>query len=46
MTLTPEQEKLRRKRNMALAWTLAAFAALFFAVTIAHLGGNVMERVQ
>lgn len=41
---TDEQLKRRRQRNVALAWTLVGFVALFFIVTIAKLGGNVANR--
>lgn len=41
VTLTPEQEKARKRRNMWLAISIAAFCALVFAITIAkmHAGG-------
>jgi hypothetical protein len=29
---------------MAMAWTLAALALLFFLVTVVRLGGNVANR--
>ncbi len=41
---TEEQIRKRRQRNLALAWTLAAFIVLFFVVTIVKLGGNVANR--
>ncbi|MBA4209324.1 MAG: hypothetical protein C0454_07325 [Parvibaculum sp.] len=41
---TEEQIRKRRQRNLAIAWTLAAFILLFFVVTIVKLGGNVANR--
>ena len=42
--LSEEQIKRRRMRSIAIAWILAALVAIFFAVTIVRLGGNVMNR--
>lgn len=42
--LTPEQARARRSRNIAIAVTLFALVALFFAVTIVRLGGHAMDR--
>ena len=44
MQLTEEQKKSRRARSIAIAWALAAMAALFFVVTIVRLGANVANR--
>ncbi len=44
MRLTEEQTKNRRSRSIAIAWALAALAALFFVVTIVRLGANVLNR--
>lgn len=44
MQLTEEQQKRRRSRSVAIAWALAAMAALFFVVTIVRLGANVANR--
>lgn len=41
VVLTPEQEKRRRARNIAIALALGAFMALFYAVTIVKLGGAI-----
>jgi len=42
--MSPEEQVRRLKsRNRALALALAAFAALFFALTLAKLGGSVVE---
>jgi len=37
--LTPEEEKMRARRNRAIALGLAAFIVLVFAVTMLRLGG-------
>ncbi|MDJ1157853.1 hypothetical protein QNA08_06360 [Chelatococcus sp. SYSU_G07232] len=42
--LTPEEVKRRRARNLAIALTLGALCVLFYAVTIARLGVNVLNR--
>jgi hypothetical protein len=42
--LSPEEQKRRRKRSLALALALAALVALFYAVTIAKLGPQVLQR--
>lgn len=36
--LTPEEEAARKKRNIAIAWSLVAFMALVFAITVLRLG--------
>ena len=36
--LTPEEQKRRRKRSLAIALTLGALVLLFYVVTIAKLG--------
>jgi hypothetical protein len=41
MILTPEQEKSRRARNIAIALAIAAFMLLFYVLTIVKLGGAV-----
>jgi hypothetical protein len=43
IVLTPEQEKSRRARNIAIAVALAAFMLLFYVVTIVKLGGAVVR---
>ena len=43
-SLTPEEQKRRRKRSMALALTLGALVLLFYVVTIAKLGPQVLNR--
>ncbi|GHE47384.1 hypothetical protein GCM10019059_02580 [Camelimonas fluminis] len=42
--LTPQQKKMRRTRNIAIAVALAAFVAIIYAVTVAKLGVNVLKR--
>jgi hypothetical protein len=42
--LTPEEQQRRRKRSLAIALALGAFVALFYAVTIAKLGPQILNR--
>lgn len=42
--LTPEERKRRRNRSVALGLVLGAVAILFYAVTIAKLGPQVLQR--
>lgn len=42
--LTPEEQKRRRKRSLALALALAALVLLFYVVTLAKLGPQVLQR--
>ncbi len=42
--LSPEDIKRRRKRSLAIALALGAMVALFYAVTIAKLGPQVLNR--
>lgn len=42
--LTPEEQKRRRKRSLALALTLGALVLLFYVVTVAKLGPQVLQR--
>lgn len=44
VTLTPEQKKKLRRRNIAVAISLLALVGLFFAMTLVRLGGNVADR--
>jgi hypothetical protein len=46
VALTPEQEKSRRARNIAIGVAVALFVALFYFVTIVKLGGNVVPRTH
>jgi hypothetical protein len=42
--LTPEQQKTRRQRNVAIAIAIGCFVLLFYVVTIAKLGLGVLDR--
>lgn len=42
--LTPEQQKSRRQRSIAIAAILVGLVVLFYLVTIVRLGGNVASR--
>jgi hypothetical protein len=41
ITLTPEQTRARRRRNLWLALSIAAFMVLVFAVTLAKMKAGV-----
>jgi hypothetical protein len=41
--LTPQQEKSRRARNIAIGLSVGLLAALFYAVTIVKLGPGVLS---
>ncbi|ACL55307.1 hypothetical protein [Methylobacterium nodulans] len=43
-TLTPEEVRRRRKRSIAIALTLTALVAIFYVLTIAKLGPQVLNR--
>ena len=43
-TLTPEEQKRRRARSVAIALALAALAVLFYVVTMAKLGPQILQR--
>jgi hypothetical protein len=42
--LTPEEQRRRRQRSIAIAVALGAIAVLFYVVTIAKLGPQVLNR--
>jgi hypothetical protein len=42
--LTPEQLRRRKARSVAIAVSLAVLVGLFYVVTIAKLGANVLNR--
>ncbi len=44
VVLTPEQERSRRARNIAIGITVALLAVLFYAITVVRLGGAVANR--
>ena len=41
--LTPEQQKSRRQRNIAIGLAVGFFVLLFYVVTIAKLGPGVIS---
>ena len=42
--LTPEEAKRRRRRSIAIAVTLGLLVLLFYAITIAKLGPQAINR--
>ena len=42
--LTPEEMKRRRSRSIAIALALGALVVLFYVVTMAKLGPQVLNR--
>jgi hypothetical protein len=42
--LTPEQQKNRRSRSIAIALVLVGLVVLFYLVTLVRLGGNIANR--
>lgn len=44
VTLTPDQERARKRRNVWIALAVGGFVALVFAITVAKLGATVLER--
>jgi hypothetical protein len=44
VTLTPQQLKSRRQRNIAIGLAVGFFVLLFYVVTIAKLGPGVLDR--
>jgi len=43
-TLTPEEQKRRRARSIAMAAALGAWALFFYVVTMAKLGPQILNR--
>ena len=48
MTETRKQDetarnKRQRMRSLAIAWSLGFLVVLFYAATIVHMGGNVLN---
>lgn len=41
--LTEEQRRRRRGRSIAIGLALAALVVLFYVVTIARIGGNILQ---
>ena len=44
IVLTPEQQRSRRLRNIAIGLAIAVFVGLIYFVTIAKIGANVVNR--
>lgn len=44
VSLTPEERRRQRMRNVAIGVTLGALFVLFYILTIARLGSNVFNR--
>ncbi|GGC62864.1 hypothetical protein [Chelatococcus reniformis] len=44
IVLTPEERKRRRARNIAIGLALGALALLFYVVTVAKIGVNILNR--
>lgn len=42
IVLTPEQQRRRRSRSLALAAVLVGFVVLFYVVTVYKLGANML----
>ena len=42
--LTPDEERKRKQRNLAIAGVLLALVVLIFVVTITKIGGNIASR--
>ncbi len=43
-TPSPDEQQRRRRRSLAIALTLGALVVLFYVVTIAKLGPQVLQR--
>jgi hypothetical protein len=41
---TPEEQRRRRSRSIAIAVTLGALVALFYILTIAKIGPQILQR--
>lgn len=44
LVLTPEQQKTKRQRNVAIGIAIGCVVLLFYAATIAKLGPGVLNR--
>lgn len=44
IVLTPEQQRSRRNRNIAIGLAIGLFVILIFIVTLAKLGANILNR--
>jgi hypothetical protein len=43
-TSSPEEQQRRRRRSVAIALALGALVVLFYVVTIAKLGPQIIQR--
>ncbi|MCW5681759.1 MAG: hypothetical protein KIS70_10620 [Xanthobacteraceae bacterium] len=43
-TMTPEQLRARKRRNLILGFSIGAFVLLVFMITLVRLGADVMVR--
>lgn len=43
VVLTPEQLAARKRRNLAIGFSLLAFCALIFVVTVIRIGQNIAQ---
>jgi hypothetical protein len=44
LILTDEQKRRQRRRNIAIGVVLFALVAIFYAITVVKMGGNVAGR--
>lgn len=44
LIMTPDELRARKRRNVWIALSIAAFIVLVFAITLVQLQGNVLER--
>ena len=44
VSLTPEETRQRKRRNVAIALMVVGFVLIIYLVTILRLGGSVVER--
>ena len=44
IVLTPQQQRSRKLRNIAIGLAIAVFVGLIYFVTIAKLGSHVLDR--
>jgi hypothetical protein len=42
--LSPEEQQRRRRRSLALALALGALVVMFYLVTIAKIGPQILQR--
>ena len=44
ITLTPEEQQARKRRNLWLALSIGAFVLLVFLITLSRLQAGVLDR--